>query len=198
MSFFFPISYPIGWTPVPRPIIFIILRRTSNKSRHTAPKSRTSSVAKTGYEASPVSPTSRLKPNPSPIPHPPTRPPPLQPPHDPDQNPTSVPPPCPQTQAGALPNCPITAIPKHTFPPKVLRPPYQVSLPRLTPPFFSYVLRSLIPRCHFQSVQQPSYHCVAVSQPIPRTDPEPSRSVSPASLPSAPQSPRLPRYFPPH
>ena len=174
------------------------LRRTNNRSRRTAPKSRTNSVAKTGFEGSPVNPTFRLKPNPSLIPRLPTPPQLPPPPRDPDQNPTSVPPHCLQTPTGALLRWPITAIPKHISPPKVSRPPYQVSSPALPPLFFPYVLRSLTPHSCSYSIQQPSYRWDAVSQLIPRTDPEPPRFVSSTSFPVTPQPPRFSHHLPPH
>ena len=115
------------------------LRRTNNRFKRTAPKSRTSSAAKTGFVASLASPTFRLKPNPCQIPLPPT-PPPLPQPRDPGQNPTLVPLHCPQTQTGALPSCPIIDARMPTSPPRVSPPPYQVSFTALLPPLCSPML----------------------------------------------------------
>lgn len=119
---------------------FIHHGRINNKYKRTAPKSQTSSVEKTGFVGSLVSPTFRLKPNLSPIPLPPTRPP-LLPPLDPDQNHTSVPLHCPRTPTGAPPSCPAIDTPKPTSPPRASPPPYQVSFHRLTSsPLLPYVI----------------------------------------------------------
>lgn len=118
---------------------FFLYGRISSKFRLTAPKLRTSSVVKTGFVVSLVSPTSRLKPNPSPIPLHPTQPP-LLPPLGPDQNPISAPLHYPQTQTGALLSCPATATPMPISPPRVSRPPYQVSFPPPYLPLYSPML----------------------------------------------------------
>jgi hypothetical protein len=128
----------------------IYLRRTNNKSRHTAPKSRTNSVAKIGFGVSPANPTSRLRPNPSQIPHLPTLLPLPHSPHDPDRNPTLAHPRFLQTPTGTLPSSTITAFPKPISPPRVSRPPYQVSSPALPPLSFPlYPSIADTPRCCF-------------------------------------------------
>jgi hypothetical protein len=95
------------------------------------PKSPTSSVAKTGFVVSLVSPTFRLNPSPTPLPQ--TQPP-LAPQLDPDQNPTSAHLHCLRTPTGALLSSPTTDTPKLTSLPRVSPPPYQVSFTALPPP----------------------------------------------------------------
>ena len=143
-SFLYPSFFSIYPSTVvhgdSHPILSFFLRRINNKFRHTAPKSRTSSVAKTGFVVSLVSPTSNPRPNPSPTLLPPTQPQ-LVPPPDPDQNRMSVPLHCLQTPTGALLSYPTIDTPKLTSPPRVSRPPYQVSFTALPPPLYSPLCR---------------------------------------------------------